>query len=1066
MYGGIYDVKPSRRQASSSDQWYQDYLMDLSAERLEEQLSFLESNFFEIQINWFENESWDNCAVVTVLPSVTLSTLKNAFKAHMEEENLSEDWGAMTSYQFRIPGAGFLNNESQKVQDVPYLLQFLQNNRPRPILLIYKKNSQEASRVKKQNLHTGNLIGRPLSWRVDDGELTHFRQNFAIIRREELLQKDDGSKTRGIRVNVTEAPLELNGPTFIKLRVEGIAANFKTVSVEYGETADEFINNIFERFLKRLHPNRTFEDYVLKVTGLVDYIVGPYYVHHFDHIREYTTGNTQRDIILTMMEIKDVPDSSRIHFNEENNEELMEFVPLDNTLVYDHEDLNYDVNENINNISKLSVWNVNKVFRLRIIGAMNVTPPKKSKKKYDAFFVTVGLYHGSELLDIEYKTDPVLCDPNPKWFEYVNTVISINNLPRETKVNAKVWYQANKKREPICIGWTNLMLFDFKHEMAQGVVTRNLWDCYIPESKIGDSATAGPLDTVAQPYDNDCSNIFLEFEEFARPVVFPTGPFPPREFEEPSPLTGDVARLINSIVRADPLHQMEPHEKPVIWRYRNTIKNKPPALPKFILSVPKTDRHSIQEMHKMLEEWAPPTPYRVIELLDGNFADTKVREYAVEKISELSTENLMDILLQLVQVLKYEPYHDSALARFLIKRSINNQTIAHHFFWCLKSEMHSQSIEERFGLMLEAYLRGAPSHAAGLKRQEVIQNQFIRMAQEVKSMNDRRMKTPAVLQELATMMRQVHFDEPLLLPLDPRIEVSSIRVEKCKFMDSKMAPLWVVFENNDPDGPPPITIFKSGDDLRQDMLTLQMIRLMDKFWKREGYDFKMNPYECISTGDGVGMIEVVQNADTCANITAAGRGMSKTANAFSNAPIKEWLMMENPGKFEIAVENFIDSCAGYCIATYVIGIGDRHNDNVMIKKNGCLFHIDFGHFLGNYKSKMGFKREENTFVFTPDFAFVMGGRDSELFVRFREKLQIAYRIIRNNMYLFILLFSMMIPSGMPELADRTSLEYLRESLCVGQSDIEANDHLDKLLDKAISSKRQMLNNAVHIWVHK
>eukprot|EP01108_Squamamoeba_japonica_P003233 TRINITY_DN2652_c0_g1_i3.p1 TRINITY_DN2652_c0_g1~~TRINITY_DN2652_c0_g1_i3.p1 ORF type:complete len:304 (+),score=129.10 TRINITY_DN2652_c0_g1_i3:58-912(+) len=283
-------------------------------------------------------------------------------------------------------------------------------------------------------------------------------------------------------------------------------------------------------------------------------------------------------------------------------------------------------------------------------------------------------------------------------------------------------------------------------------------------------------------------------------------------------------------------------------------------------------------------------------------------------------------------------------------------------------------------------------------------------------------------------------------------------------MDSKKIPLWLVFEDAN-GGPDIYIIFKTGDDLRQDMLTLQMLSIMNNIWMKNDLDLSLCVYKCVATGDEQGMIEVVLDSETTAQITAAAGGATA---AFKSDPLLKWLeaaAADAKLAMRQLVDTFARSTAGYCVATYVLGIGDRHNDNVMVRRTGQLFHIDFGHFLGNYKKKFGIKRETAPFVFTPDFARVLGGKNGEAFARFLDIGARAYNILRHNGALFITLFTLMLSTGIPELQTAADIDYLRTALMLDATDDEAREQWTQLTRASLQSVKQRLNNFVHIAVH-
>lgn len=158
-------------------------------------------------------------------------------------------------------------------------------------------------------------------------------------------------------------------------------------------------------------------------------------------------------------------------------------------------------------------------------------------------------------------------------------------------------------------------------------------------------------------------------------------------------------------------------------------------------------------------------------------------------------------------------------------------------------------------------------------------------------------------------------------------------------------------------------------------------------------------------------------------------------NLHRRGSLLAWLKDHNHSEAALnrAIEEFTLSCAGYCVATYVLGIADRHSDNIMVKKTGQLFHVDFGHILGHFKEKFGFRRERVPFVLTNDFVHVINKGQTKKgqaveFQRFQSYCEQAFLVLRQHGGLILSLFAMMISTGLPELSSEKDLNYLRDTL--------------------------------------
>ncbi|XP_065324343.1 phosphatidylinositol 4-phosphate 3-kinase C2 domain-containing subunit alpha-like isoform X2 [Gordionus sp. m RMFG-2023] len=492
-------------------------------------------------------------------------------------------------------------------------------------------------------------------------------------------------------------------------------------------------------------------------------------------------------------------------------------------------------------------------------------------------------------------------------------------------------------------------------------------------------------------------------------------------------------------------------------------------------------------------------------LLLPDFPDQRVRQTAVDYLSLLNVDMLVFYSPQLViLLLKFEaPAYLSSRVRFLespllillLARAEENLRFAIHLLWSLSYWVHKsytffesndtlvdhnegcvpvveKEETEMAGIVMDLMLSRRNDELAasfGLARHMFLR-QLPPIAATLKRVKDDKVRRSGLRVQLTRLNNQLFLakpdrqNPPIRLPIDCGFDWARLEPERCTYYSSKTVPLKLCFNDSlevmDSEPNLAYLIYKSGDDLRQDQFCLQMIKLMDLLWLEENLDLNIVTFSCLPLAENEGIVEYLEDCETLRNIQNT-QGISGT---FRNQCIYEWLQRHNTQEldFKNAIKYFTRSCAGYCVATYILGICDRHNDNIMIKRSGHLIHIDFGKILGDSQMFGNVRRDRVPFVFTSDMAYVInqGNQLSSHFQGFIDLCCEAFNILRKNCRKLLNMTKIMEYAQIPGIP-LNSTEFVRKTLSLDLNDTQATSLFTKLIKESLSSKFTQFNFFIH-----
>ncbi|KAJ8042770.1 Phosphatidylinositol 4-kinase alpha [Holothuria leucospilota] len=483
----------------------------------------------------------------------------------------------------------------------------------------------------------------------------------------------------------------------------------------------------------------------------------------------------------------------------------------------------------------------------------------------------------------------------------------------------------------------------------------------------------------------------------------------------------------------------------------------------------------ISELSYILN-WAPVPPITALSYFSHSHPLTA--QYATRVLQNYPPQALLFYVPQLVQAVRYDTF--GFVTELILVLAKKSQLLAHQLIWNMKTNMYrdedGKQRDGEFADQLEVLIKGIIDNLSGnakafYEREFDFFGKITAISGEIRPYPKGDERKKACLKALS----KIKVQPGCYLPSNPEALVHEIDYNSATPMQSAAkAPFLAKFsvrkcgvkelENVGMHGSSEVTkkkdlmteacIFKVGDDVRQDMLALQVMGLFKNIFRQVGLELYLVPYRVVATSPGCGIIQCVPNSKSRDQL---GRQ--------TDIGMYEYFLTkygdENTHSFQKARSNFIQSMAAYSVLGLLLQIKDRHNGNILLDQDGHIIHIDFGFMLESSPGgNLGF---EPDIKLTAEMVMIMGGKmDARPFKWFMENCVRAYLAVRPYQEEIIALVSLMLDTGLPCFRDQP-VKLLRDRFCPNKSEREAAIYMKSSIEHSFRNVRTRLYDLIQLY---